>query len=443
MPCYRRIKEGGFSLEGPIMSFNIPLGDRVSTAEIYRIQWSGITVYFVARDEYFDRQELYGLSHRDYEDNFERFVFFQKAVVETLDQLAFHADIVHTNDWPTGLVSYFLKNGIHGIGRRGRERSVFSIHNLAYQGIFPSSSFAQTNLPHSVYSIDGMEYYGQISCMKAGIVSADRLVTVSSTYARQIQTKASGYGLHGVLTKRSKDLSGIVNGIDYDSWNPETDGNLASRYDAESLRNGKDGNKRELAAQCGLRLDKSTMLIGMVSRLVDIKGLDLIAEIIPELMNRDVAIVLLGTGKQEYHQLCERWARRWPEKFSCKLVFDPKFSHLIFGASDAYLMPSKVEPCGLSQLYSMRYGSLPIVHATGGLDDTVLDLNGNGTNGTGFKFSRYDSISLLNAMDRALQLYAEPDQWSVAVKRAMAQDLSWTGSASRYSGLYQELLDSK
>lgn len=422
------------------MTFEVPLGSHDCTAEVYRNQQFGIDIYFIARDEYYDREELYGIGDRDYDDNFERFVFFQKTVVEALDRLAFDADVVHTNDWQTGLIPYFLRHGIHGTGRKGRERSVFSIHNLAYQGIFPAAAFARTNLPAATFSIDGMEYYGQVSCMKAGIAGADRLVTVSTTYARQIQTEESGYGLHGILTKRTDDLSGIVNGIDYESWNPETDGNLASRYDVQSAPSGKSDNKRELAAQCGLNVDDSTMLIGMVTRLVDLKGIDLVAEIVPELMNRNVAVVLLGSGKEEYHQLCRRWSRRWPKKFSCKLKFDPVFSHLIFGASDAYLMPSRIEPCGLGQLYSMRYGVLPVVHATGGLEDTVIDLNGSGNHGTGFKFRPYKSVELLNALDRAIALYGQPGEWSSAVKRAMEQDLSWAGSARKYSELYEDLL---
>ncbi len=425
------------------MTFKVPLGADVREAEVYRIQWSRITIYFIARDEYYDRQELYGLSHQEYDDNFARFVFFQKAVVETLDRLSFSADIVHANDWATGLVPYFLTHGINGEGRQGRERTVFSIHNLAYQGIFPVTDFGQTNLPQSAFSVDGLEYYGQVSCMKAGLVTADRLVTVSTTYALQIQTEAFGYGLHGILTKRSACLTGIVNGIDYESWNPETDINLVSTYNVQSVRSGKDDNKRELAAQCGLQLDHSTMLIGMVTRLADLKGIDLIAEIIPELMNQNVAIVLLGSGKPEYHQLCERWARRWPEKFACRLGFDPNFSHLIFGASDAYLMPSRVEPCGLSQLYSMRYGALPVVHATGGLEDTVVDLNCAGDRGTGFKFWDYKSVALLDALERAISFFGRPADWSKAVERAMAQDLSWTASARKYSDLYQELLGSR
>ena len=238
-------------------------------------------------------------------------------------------------------------------------------------------------------------------------------------------------------------MTGIVNGIDYESWNPETDINLVSTYNVQSVRSGKDDNKRELAAQCGLQLDHSTMLIGMVTRLADLKGIDLIAEIIPELMNQNVAIVLLGSGKPEYHQLCERWARHWPEKFACRLGFDPNFSHLIFGASDAYLMPSRVEPCGLSQLYSMRYGALPVVHATGGLEDTVVDLNRAGDRGTGFKFWDYKSVALLDALERAISFFGRPDDWSTAVERAMAQDLSWTSSARKYSDLYQELLGSR
>lgn len=440
MPLYGQVYRRAHTLHDTGIRLDIPVGLQTRRAEIYRARHDGVVIYFVARDEYFDRQALYGLAHRDYDDNFERFVFFQKAAVELIDHIVFDPDIVHANDWQTGLVPSFLRHGIHGAGRaRGRERTLFTIHNLAYQGIFSAADFTATNLPYSSYSIEGMEFYGQVSCMKAGIVTADWVSTVSRSYAREIQSEARGYGLHGVLAERGERLSGIVNGIDYQIWNPETDPEIPVRYGVDSVREGKAACRQALRRTMELPHDPNRVLIGMVTRLVELKGIDLLAEAMEELMSREVQLVILGSGHDLYHEMAQQWAHAWPTQFACELGFDPVLAHNIYAGADAFLMPSQTEPCGLSQLYSMRYGTLPIVHHTGGLADTVHDLTRYPDQGSGFSFSSYTPEALLDAVDRSITTLQHPESINLIRPRIMQIDHSWTSAAQDYIQLYQDL----
>lgn len=442
LPLYGQVYRRAEDLRDTGIRLDIPVGLQNRVAEVYQIRHDGIPVYLIGRDEYFDRRELYGPAHRDYDDNFERFVFFQKAAVELLDALDFQADIVHANDWQTGLVPSFLRHGSHGIGRaHRRERTLFTIHNLAYQGIFPASDFAATNLPYSSYSIEGMEFYGQVSCMKAGIVTADWVSTVSQTYAREIQTQALGYGLHGVLAERGTRLSGIVNGIDYRVWNPETDPHIAKRYNPFSVADGKQACRSALCRTMGLPVDPDRLLIGMVTRLVDLKGIDLLAAAMPALMERPVQLILLGSGDEAYHQLADQWAADWPDRFARELAYDPVLAHNIYAGCDAFLMPSRTEPCGLSQLYGMRYGTIPLVHATGGLADTVTPLVSAPAAGTGFVFSEFSVEGLLHAVDQAVLMAQDPKTLNQTRTRLMAVDHSWGQSAKAYVDLYQALMN--
>ena len=437
LPLYRKVWEGGARLSDTGMRFRLPVGFRLHTAEIWRDEEADPPVYFVRRDEYYDRRELYSLPERDYDDNFERFVFFQKAVVALLEVLDYRADIVHCNDWQTALIPLFLKHGIQGFGRAGRERTVMTIHNLAYQGIFPGSEFGLTNLPFSCFSVDGMEFYGQINCLKAGILAADRITTVSPTYADEIRTELHGYGLDGVLRRVGDRLHGILNGADYAVWNPANDPHLPRCYTAEDVAAGKAAAKRTLLARFGAGADDGRPLVGMISRLVDEKGMDLLAETMPELMTRPLRLVLLGAGMERYQQMCREWARRWPDRFAATIGFDLGHAHLIEAGSDLFLMPSRHEPCGLTQLYALKYGTLPIVHSVGGLKDTIRDLSPDGSEGNGFAFVEYTAPALLAVLDRALGLFAQPAIWAAAVRRAMAEDHSWGRSAAAYEDVYR------
>jgi len=440
MPLYRRVAEAAIRLVDTGWRPLIPFGSELLEAEIWYTDAHKPRTYFVRRDEFFDRSELYSLPERDYHDNLERFSFFQKAVVAFIDARGERVDVVHANDWQTGLIPFYLKHGIYGNGRWGREQVVFTIHNLAFQGIFPAAKYAITNLPLSLLSIEQLEYYGQLNCMKGGITGSDLITTVSETYAREIQTERLGCGLHGVLQSRRDRLLGILNGADYAVWDPRLDTLIPENYDARHLE-AKVVCKRELLKRMGLAPETAAPLLGMVSRLADQKGFDLLAKAMPKLMSEDLRFVLLGTGQERYQQLALRWAKKWPDRFAVRLGFDQELAHLIEAGADIFLMPSRFEPCGLNQLYSLRYGTLPVVHATGGLEDTIEEVNPSGSRGTGIKFTDYTPAALVAAVQRALQLYRDPPQWHRTLQRAMRQDFSWSRSAGRYAELYRQLAD--
>lgn len=438
MPLFRQAHDAG-DLQDTGLEVSIPVGLRSLRARYRFTERNGVRTYFVERDEFFDRTHLYGNGNLDYDDNFERFVFFQKAAVHLLDRIAFHADIVHAHDWQTGLIPLFLRHGIHGAGREGNERCVFTIHNLAYQGIYPASSFAHTNLPYNCFDIHGVEYYGNLSCLKGGITSADQVTTVSHTYAREIQTEAQGQGLHGILDAQGDRLAGILNGLDYRAWNPATDPHIHTHFDSHDLT-GKKACRQELLAHYGLQDKVGAPVVGMVSRLVAMKGVDLVAEIMPKLMKKGVRFVLLGSGLPEYHELAQLWMQKWPEQCGCILGYRPEIAHKIYAGCDLFLMPSEIEPCGLSQLYSMRYGTVPVVHATGGLADTVIDPDQDPQRASGFSFANYDPKSFWKAVQRAMHLYDDHVAWQELQTRIMNLDYSWHQSAREYIRLYQQLL---
>jgi starch synthase len=408
------------------------------TAEIMQVDKPRPTTFFIRRDEYFDRSYLYSLPYRDYDDNFERFLFFQKAVVGLVDMLGLQLDLVHCNDWQTGLIPAFLKHGVNGQGRDGNERTLFTIHNLAYQGLFPSSNFSTTNLPLSCFSVDGFEYYGQINCMKAGIVFSDFVTTVSPTYAEEIRTEAFGCGLHGVLGDKGDRLTGILNGVDYALWDPATDQLIKSNYSPANLE-GKASCKKDLRSVMKLARTPDTPVLGMVTRLTEQKGLDILAGAMEEIMRLDVCVAMLGTGEKKYQRLCQSWAQKWPGRFSIKLAYDNTLAHKIEAGADIYLMPSRFEPCGLNQLYSLKYGTLPVVHQTGGLSDTISEITADGTEGQGFVFQGYNADELVGAVKRAVSMYRKANAWKKSVSRVMQIDYSWKHAAREYSRLYEHI----
>lgn len=434
---YRQVMEGRHAIHDTGIRLKIPIGFRVHTAEVWIHEDDGVPTYFIRRDEYFDRKELYSLPERDYDDNFERFVFFQKAVVALIDELNFAPDVVHGNDWVSGLIPLYLRHGINGVGRKCREATVFTIHNLAYQGVYPGTEFALTSLPFSTFSIEGMEFFGKINCLKSALTSSDRITTVSRSYAEEIQSPESGYGLDGVLSMLGGRLTGIQNGIDETVWNPATDRLIKHTYDAGNL-SGKVGCKSALLARSGFSRQLDTPLIGMITRLVDHKGFDLLAEAMPDLMKLSVKVVLLGSGQESVQALCREWARAWPDRFSVTLGFDHKLAHRIQSGADMLLMPSRSEPCGLSQLYAMRYGTVPIVHATGGLKDSVREISEDGGDGNGFRFEEYDASRFLESIRRAVSFYERTGLWSSIRHRIMLEDHSWNHSAMEYVKIYEQ-----
>ncbi|HMP88680.1 MAG TPA: glycogen synthase GlgA [Kiritimatiellia bacterium] len=441
MPMYRRVLESSWSIEDTGIRLSIPVGFHNYRADIWKVRSDRQpNIYFIRRDEFFDRSQLYNLPDRDYDDNFERFVFFQKAVIAFIDHMNRPFDIVHAHDWQTGLMPLYLKYGMKGEGRKCREKTVFTIHNLAFQGIFNGDDYSYSNLPFSCFSVDVLEYYGNISCMKSGITSSDMVTTVSETYAREIQTEEWGCGLQGVLANVKDRLRGIVNGIDMDEWNPDKDKNIASNYNSENM-DGKSVCKADLIRRMKLKISPDAPLIGMVTRLTVQKGIALVHQVIPEIMEKtNAGLVVLGSGSDEYQEMVTSWVTKWPGRVVVKLGFDIKLAHRIEAGADIFLMPSKYEPCGLNQLYSMRYGTIPIVHNVGGLADTVVDVTKNPGQGYGYKFHTFTKEALAEAIHGSIKDFANKKQWIALQKRAMNQDFSWFNSARQYEELYLSLI---
>jgi starch synthase len=444
MPYYRMVKRSGFPLQYLGEEIEVPLGEETLRAEVYQGHLEkNISVYFIGRDEFFDREYLYSTPRGDYFDNAERFVFFTRAVLHLARHIQFSPDVIHHHEWQTGLIPAYLKSIYGNDPFFGRTATVFTIHNIAYQGLFKKEKFSLTGLPPEMYNPEGIEFWERINLMKAGIVYADAINTVSQKYSEEIQNPEYGYGLEGILRKRRKDLYGILNGVDYQDWDPSHDPHLIVRYNLNDL-SGKRECKKDLLKEYGLppSLEKAPLL-GMISRLADQKGFDLLTEIIDELFTFDIGFVLLGTGEQKYHDLFSRIAQKYPQKAGVRIAYDDRLAHKIEAGADLFLMPSKYEPCGLNQIYSLKYGTIPVVRATGGLDDTITHYNPSTGMGNGFKFARYDAKEFLNQIKVAMDLYAQPEHWTRLIRNAMSSDFSWERSAEAYLELYQKALKKK
>lgn len=444
LPLYRKVREGeakgGFSLQRTPHTLQIPMGSETIQAEIFSTELHGTLTYFVNCEEYFDRTELYALPHREYSDNFSRFLFFQKAVVALVDALGRPYDILHLNDWQTGLIPLLLEKGIHGTGRGRREKLLFTIHNLAYQGLYPAASLYKTNLPGNyIHQYPALEYYGQLNLMKAGLTGSDRVNTVSPSYAKEILTPQFGCGLEGVLSSLAQPVVGIVNGVDTEAWNPETDPLLPATYQRTKL-SGKEACKKALLSELGLTYHPELPLFVMISRLVDQKGITLIGQTIETLMSQPLQFILLGSGQERYHQWLRDWNLRWPEKFRGIIGYDSNLSHRMEAGGDFFLMPSEFEPCGLNQLYSLRYGTIPIVNSTGGLKDTVSDCRQDTAKGTGLLMHSYSPEALLNCVQAGISLFHDKAAFRRIRKNGMAQDVTWTRTANAYRDLYRDLM---
>jgi starch synthase len=405
-----------------------------------------VQIYFLDNQEYFgSRNSLYvdPVSGDDYPDNDERFILLSNAVFELISKLGWIPDIIHCNDWQTGLIPAYLKTVHKDDAQFSQFKTVFTIHNLAYQGIFPKSSFKKIGLPEELNSEKGLEIYGKINFMKSGLMFADVINTVSETYANEIRTDEElGAGLKQVLAKRKNDLYGIINGIDTKVWNPEKDKHLPKKYSAQNLIN-KVINKQALAEKFGFKFDENIPIIGIISRLYNAKGLDLINEGFSELMKLNIQFVLLGTGDKKYHNFFEKMSTKYPEKFACYLGFDDELAHLIEGGADILLMPSKYEPCGLNQMYSLMYGTVPLVRETGGLVDTVEKFNESTGEGNGFMFKKYEASALLKELKRALKVFDDKKAWNKIMKNGMKSDFSWNSSAKKYIDLYKTVLNNE
>jgi starch synthase len=434
MPRYRGVTlpHNGWSL------IEVQIGsDEIRGAAMEgRTPGHGVPITLIDQPELFDRPGLYGENGRDYDDNLTRFAFFSRAVLQWLGSQPWQPDVIHCHDWQAALIPAIL-----AAERRG-PATVFTIHNLAYQGLFPAEQFARTGLPPSMYSMRGLEFWGQVNLLKGGLCCADVLSTVSETYAKEIQTAEFGAGLDGVLRDRAEDLFGILNGVDYSTWDPSVDALIPARYSADDLA-GKAVCKQQLQRAFNLPDEAQTPLIGMVTRLVDQKGLDLVAAVITELLATGAQFVVLGTGDPKYHTLFEEMARRVGAQVGVRLGFDNALAHLIEAGADLFLMPSRYEPSGLNQLYSLRYGTVPVVRRTGGLADSVVDVTPDTVergSANGFVFDRYAPDALWDALRRALDAYRTPAVWRRIQQHGMRADFSWDRSAARYGELYERAL---
>jgi starch synthase len=445
LPAYREVFAKGLPLEETGLAFDVPVGTRLLPARILRCRLpeSRVEVLLVANDDCFDRPELYGGAD-DYGDNAERFIFFSRAVLEAAIRQERPFDILHCHDWQTGLVPAYRSLLYRQAAAVQRARTVMTIHNMAYQGLFWHWDMLLTGLDWKYFNWQQMEFYGQLNLLKTGIVFADRITTVSPTYAREIQQSPGGCGLEGVLAARSDVLTGIVNGIDTETWNPQTDRHIPRPYSADDFADGKYAARVALAARLGHAAPDPRPLVAFVGRLVDQKGIDLVVELLGRLGGGGRArFVVLGTGMPAVEDALRRAAASFPGTIDVMIGFDEGLAHLVQAAADIMLVPSRFEPCGLTQLYALRYGTLPLVRATGGLVDTVVDTAPetlrDGT-ASGFTVDAIDSLALEHALSRALDAHADRDLWTGLVRRVMRQNWSWDTSARDYVAVYERAL---
>ncbi len=419
------------------LGLRVELGDRICTGDVrvLRVR-KGLTVYFIVREEFFDRRLPYGTGERDYEDNDARFVFFCKAVVEVMRIAEIRADIVHGHDWQTALLPLLVRDEERRSGLGLAMKTVFTIHNIAFQGLFPMRSFALTNLPDELLGIDGFEYYGQLNLLKGGILFADRVTTVSPRYAQEIQTPEFGCGLEGVVATRADDLVGLINGIDAKVWNPARDRLLPARYAAHDLT-GKAICRAALLKRHGLAEDFRGPVFGMVCRLTQQKGLDLLLGAMDFFTEQDCRLIVLGTGEKRYETALHELAQAHPGKIALGLRHDEEMSHLIEAGADFFLMPSHFEPCGLNQMYSQAYGTVPVVTELGGFIDTVVDVDRDPDAGTGI-FCQPTKAGLRAALERAVRLFGEKERLAAVIQRGMTRDFSWQRAAGGYVRLYED-----
>lgn len=396
----------------------------------------GVRYFFVDDPDYFDREQLYGDKAGDYADNAQRFAEFSRAAIELMKRV-WLPDVVHCHDWQSALVPLLLRKQYQRDPVVNSLPVIFTIHNLAYQGLFAQAEMRRIGLPDNLFTMDALEYYGKVNLLKGGLIFSDYLTTVSRRYAKEIQTPEYGCGLEGVIRNRADRMVGILNGVDYAIWSPEVDTFIAQNYSAHNM-DGKRACKKDLLAAFKLPDENlSRPLIGIVSRFADQKGFDLIAEEAAALMGEDLAIVALGTGQPEYEKLFAELAATYPARVGVKIGYDNALAHKIEAGADMFLMPSRYEPCGLNQIYSLRYGTVPIVRATGGLDDTIQNFDLRMPQGTGFKFERYDGRALLECVRAALRTYREPKLWRTVQGNGMVKDFSWNTSAAAYVTLYE------
>jgi starch synthase len=422
-------------------SLAIPLGKDIRNVGIRQVDEGGVSWFFVDDEEYFDRPGLYGTPAGDHADNPQRFTTLVRAAL-AIAASDFPADVLHCHDWQTGLAPALIKSGLAPGVPPGKLPVLFTIHNLGYDGLYPPAVLRELGLPDELFQVDGLEFFGKVSFLKGGLLYSDKVSTVSEAYSREILTPEYGLGKEGIVIRREADLLGILNGVDYAVWNPERDPLIAARYSADDL-SGKRQCKHDLLEQMGLPVSEIDLpLIGIVSRLAWQKGLDIVAEAADQIVELGAMLVILGTGEAALEKRFARWSERLPERIAARLAYDNRLAHKIEAGADIFLMPSRYEPCGLNQMYSLKYGTVPIVRATGGLLDTVQPWDPKTWQGNGFHLSDDAPESLVEAVKDALAVYKNRDAWSVIMRNGMMQDYSWARSAGKYVQVYRELASS-
>lgn len=447
LPFYREIKKNAraFGIKPTGREITVPLGDRVEKGMIWEGKTTkGASAYFIENDKFYDRDELYGTPEGDFPDNASRFIFFARGVLEALRVLKINIDIIHCNDWQTGLIPVYIKTIYRNQPVSGRNifpetKTLMTIHNLGYQGIFRAPDMPLTGLGWEMFNMEALEFYGKINFLKGGIIFADIINTVSENYAKEILTEEYGFGLDGVLRKRGEDLYGILNGIDYNEWDPEKDKLISTRYSRKVL-SGKAICKSALQKACRFSQDRS-LLIGMVTRFSAQKGLDIVAEAMEGIINMGAQGVILGKGDEPFQRIFLKLQEKYPRQLSVTIGFDNTLAHRVYAGSDIFLMPSRYEPCGLGQLIAMRYGTIPVARKVGGLADTIIPYDPSKGAGTGFLFDDYSRDELLRTVKKAIALFNDKRHWLKIRRNAMSEDFSWRKSAERYISLYKKALE--
>lgn len=437
IPRYRQAKLA--EPQTVVRSITIPFDDQYRFCSIVTAgNLGGVRLYFVDYPPYFDRDALYGTSTGDYQDNAERFTLFCRAVIEGSKILGV-PHVFHVHDWQASLIPVLLRSVYADDPALRSAATVLTIHNVGYQGLFPSDILPLLQLPWDLYTMTHLEFYGQVNFLKGGIVDSDFVTTVSKKYSQEIQTAEYGFGLEGVLRGRSAFVTGILNGVDYEEWSPQADKFICAKYSPGGLA-GKAVCKKDLLSAFGIK-DVSSKLpvLGIVSRFAAQKGFDLIAQVMDRLAREEMIVVALGTGDKQYEEMFQRLNRQFPDKIAVRIAYDNVLAHKIEAGADMFLMPSRYEPCGLNQIYSLKYGTVPIVRATGGLDDTVEPWDARSGKGTGFKFLEYTGEALLGAIKTALVAFRDQSSWQVLMRNGMSKDFSWNASAGEYVKIYDRV----
>ena len=437
-PLYAGIRERFPELKQLDLPLELPLGPLRVRGEIWSLEpIQGLTVYFVDQPAFYHRADLYQEEGIDYPDNAERFIFFSKAAAHLALRLAWEPEVLHLHDWQASPAALLIHHQRKLAGQGTTPGVCLTIHNLAYQGLFPAAKYALTNLPQDYFTPTGVEFYGQMNCLKAGIVYADVITTVSPRYAREITSEEMGCGLDGLLRQRNSSLVGILNGVDYEEWNTINNPYLKHPYSPADL-SGKAANKLELQKEFGLPVDASLPLFGGIGRLAEQKGVEIMLGALEEMLRTTMQFVVVGNGAPAFQRAYQELARRYPSQVGVRIGFDEGLSHRIEAGSDFFLMPSRFEPCGLNQMYGLRYGTIPIVRITGGLDDTVIDVRENAGNANGIKFSEYSATALAKGIRKALALFERPAALYQFRQNAMAADFSWDRTVAQYLQAYRQ-----